>query len=81
MVESSQFVSFGDFDVPEIHERVCIKFGFKPETNATKTYEMIKTTIKDDSLSHSKTFDWFKLFKNSRQSTGDDLRSGRLFIS
>lgn len=45
--------------------------------NATDTYEMIKTAFGDDALSRSKTFEWFKGFKNGRESTEDDPRSGR----
>jgi len=44
--------------------------------NATETHKMIKTTVEYDSLSRSKTFYWFKRFKNGQQSTEGDPRSG-----
>lgn len=40
-----------------------------------EVYKMIKTALGDDSLSHSKTFDYLKCFKDgqlSQQSTKDD---------
>jgi len=62
----------------EINEqRVCIKFCLKLGKNATETYTMIKTAFGDDSLSRSVIFEWFKRFKDGRQSTKDDPRSGR----
>ncbi|KAL4090659.1 hypothetical protein QTP88_025453 [Uroleucon formosanum] len=62
----------------EVNEqRVCIKFCLKLGKNATETYEMIKTAFGDDSLSRSKIFEWFKRFKNGRETTEDDPRSGR----
>lgn len=38
---------------------------------------MINTVFGDDSLSRSKTFDWFRRFKDGRQSTEDDPCSER----
>jgi len=38
---------------------------------------MIKTVFGDNSLSRSVTFEWCKRFKDGRQSTEDDPRSGR----
>ncbi|KAL4126147.1 hypothetical protein QTP88_010376 [Uroleucon formosanum] len=62
----------------EINEqRVCIKFCLKLGKNATKTYTMIKTAFGEYSLSRSVTFEWYKRFKDGRQSTDDDPRSGR----
>lgn len=62
----------------EINEqRVCIKFCLKLGKNATETYTMIKTAFGNDYLSRSVIFEWFKRFKDGRQSTEDDPRSGR----
>lgn len=80
VVRSSQFVSCAVFDMSEINEqqRVCIKFCFKlGGKNATETYEMIKTALGDNSLSRSVIFEWCKSFKDGRQSTENDPRSGR----
>jgi len=75
MVKSSQFISFTVFDMSEINKQfVCIEFCFKRDKNATKTYSMIKTTFKDDSLNRSISFECFKRFNDSRQLTKDDPR-------
>ncbi|KAL4100983.1 hypothetical protein QTP88_021004 [Uroleucon formosanum] len=58
-------------------QRVCIKFCLKLGENATETYTMIKTAFGEYSLSRSVTFEWYKRFKDGRQSTDDDSRSGR----
>lgn len=42
---------------------------------------MSETTFRDDSLSRSKTYEWFKRFKNGHESTEDDPRSGKPSIS
>ncbi|KAF0718345.1 protein GVQW3-like, partial [Aphis craccivora] len=74
----TQFVLISVFVMSEINEqRVCIKFCLKLGKNATETYTMIKTAFGDDSLSRSVIFEWFKRFKDGRQSTKDDPRSGR----
>ena len=78
VVKSGQFVSISVFVMSEINEqRVCIKFCLKLGKNATETYTIIKTGFVDNSLSRSVTFEWFKRFKDGRQSTKDDPRPGR----
>ncbi|KAL4120451.1 hypothetical protein QTP88_013142 [Uroleucon formosanum] len=73
-----QFVPCAVFDMSEINEqRVSIKFCLKLGKNETETYTMIKTAFGEYSLSRSVTFEWYKRFKDGRQSTDDDPRSGR----
>jgi hypothetical protein len=38
---------------------------------------MLKEAFGDNSLGLTKTYEWFKRFKNGRMSVGDDERSGR----
>lgn len=65
MVKSSKFVLFGILDMSEIDKQlICIKYCSKLSKNAMEAYEMIQTAFRDDSLSRSKTFGWFKCFKD-----------------
>ncbi|KAG5336861.1 GVQW3 protein, partial [Acromyrmex charruanus] len=54
-----------------MEQRACIKFCFKLGKTATETHEMMKT------VSCTVTFDWFKRFKEGRQSLDDDARSSQ----
>jgi hypothetical protein len=58
MIKSNPFSIFDMSGITE--QRVCIKFCLKFCKNAMKTYAMIKTAIRDDSLSRSKTFECVK---------------------
>jgi transposase len=63
-----------DFD---IEQRAAIKFCFKLGQSASEIYELLQKAYGSDSLSRSMTFEWFKLFRESRESLEDDERSGR----
>ncbi|GFW97662.1 protein GVQW3 [Trichonephila clavipes] len=58
-------------------QRICIKFCFKLGKTGTETYEMMKTAFGDEAMSHARFFEWFRPFKESRQSVNSDPRSGR----
>ncbi|GFX26939.1 hypothetical protein TNCV_1841111 [Trichonephila clavipes] len=49
-------------------QRICIKFCFKLGKTGTKTYEMMKTAFGEEAMSRSRAFEWFRPFKESRQS-------------
>ncbi|GFU79594.1 protein GVQW3 [Trichonephila clavipes] len=55
-------------------QRICIKFCFELGKTGPETYEMMKTAFGDESCS---VFDWFRRFKEGRQSVNSDPRSGR----
>jgi hypothetical protein len=70
--------------VPAIIEMVgvkeqstSIKFCFKLNKTAAETHRMLKDAIGEPALSQARTFDWFKRFKDGRESVEDDKHSGR----
>ncbi|GFX71171.1 protein GVQW3 [Trichonephila clavipes] len=62
-------------------QRICIKFCFKLGKTGTKTYEIMKTAFGDEAMSRPRVFEWFRRFKEGRQSVNSDLSSGRPSIS
>jgi truncated hemoglobin YjbI len=62
-------------------QRICIKCCFKFKKTAAETHRMLKKAFGDNAMSQSKTFLWYKRFKDGRTSVDDDERSGRLLTS
>ena len=58
-------------------QRICINFCFKLGKTGTETYEMMKTAFGDEAMSRARVLEWFRLFKEGRQSVNCDPRSGR----
>ena len=58
-------------------QRTCIKFCFKLNKTATETHQMLKEAFGEQDLSQARTFEWFKHFKDGRESVEDDKHSGR----
>jgi hypothetical protein len=57
-----------------IHEQhINIKFGLKLGKMFTETREMMKNVCGDQCISHTRGYEWFKRFKDSRQTTHDEL--------
>jgi len=48
---------------------------------AAETHRMLQEAFKDNAMSQSKTFLWYKHFKDRRTSVNDGERSGRLSAS
>ncbi|GFW97053.1 protein GVQW3 [Trichonephila clavipes] len=63
--------------VKNTDQRICIKFCFKLGKTGTETYEMMKTAFGDEAMSRARVFEWFRPFKEGRQSLNSDPRSGR----
>jgi len=59
-------------------QRICIKFCFKLNKNAGETNWMLKEAFGEQALSRARTFEWFKSFKDGRESVEDDKHSGWL---
>ena len=56
-----------------LKERYAIKFCFKLGKNATETYGMLQTAC----MNRASVFEWYKRFKEGRESVSDDERCGR----
>jgi len=57
-------------DVQE--QRICIKFCFKLNKTAAETHRMLKEAFGEQALNQARTFEWFKRFKDGRESVEDD---------
>jgi hypothetical protein len=56
---------------------ICIKFCFKLKKTAVETHRMLKEAFGEQALSQARTFEWFKRFKDCRESVDDRKHSGR----
>ncbi|GFT37368.1 uncharacterized protein TNCV_4285161 [Trichonephila clavipes] len=64
------------------HEQRCaIKFCFKLEHNATKTFAKLQQAYGDSVLSRAQVFQWFKAFSEETESIENEPRSGRASVS
>jgi len=62
-------------DVKE--QRICIQFCFKLNKTAAETHPMLKEAFGEQALSQARTSEWFKRFKDGRESVEDDKHSRR----
>ena len=60
-----------------LEERYAVKFCFKLGKNATETYGMLQTAFGASCLNRAWVFEWYKRFKEARESVRDDERCGR----
>ena len=60
-----------------LEERYAIKFCFKLGKNATETYGMLQTAFGASYMNRTSVFEWYKIFKEGRESVRDDERRGR----
>ena len=69
-------MQFGHEDTLE--ERYAIKFCFKLGKNAaTETYGMLQTAFRPSCMNRASVFEWYKRFKEGRESVRDDESYGR----
>ena len=68
-------MQFGCEDTLE--EQYAIKFCFKLGKNATETYGMLQTAFRPSCMNRASVFQWYKRFKEGRESVRDDERCGR----
>lgn len=57
-----------------MEQRVNLKFIMKVGKTATEAHAMLREVYKNQFV--SPTFEWFKRFKQGREATEDDPRSG-----
>ena len=60
-----------------LEERYAIRFCFKLGKKATETYGMLQTDFRLSCMNGASVFEWYKRFKESRESVRDDERCGR----
>jgi hypothetical protein len=58
-------------------QKNCIKDCFKLKKTTTEIHRMLKKAIGVQALSQAITFEWFKRFKDGRESVDDRKHSGR----
>ena len=60
-----------------MEQRASIKFCVKLGKAFTKKLEMLRKAYRDQVLSRTRVYKWFRRFKEGRESLDDDERSGR----
>ena len=58
-------------------ERYAIKFCFKLGKDATEMYGMLQTDFQPSCMNRASVFEWYKRFKEGKESVRDDERCGR----
>ena len=60
-----------------LEDRYAIKFCFKFRKNVTETYGMLQTAFRPSCMNRTSVFEWYKRFKEGRESVRDDERCGK----
>jgi len=60
-----------------VEQRLAIKFCLKAAKSMTETLQMVNSAYGDQALSRSNVFRWYGRFRDGREDTEDDPRSGR----
>ena len=60
-----------------LEEQYARKFCFKLGKNATETYGILQTAFGASCMDRASVFEWYKRFKEGRDSVRDDERFGR----
>ncbi|KAJ8957108.1 hypothetical protein NQ318_007323 [Aromia moschata] len=61
----------------QMEQRVNLKFLVKLGKTFTEAYAILKEVYGNECLSHTHVFEWFKRFKEGRETTEDDPRVER----
>jgi len=64
----------------EVH-RVYVKFCCKLGQNFKETFKLLNLAYREDCMSLTQCYEWFKRFKEGRMSVGEDPRPGWLSTS
>ena len=73
----SQLVNFRNAIEDTLEERYAIKVCFKLGRNATETYWILQIAFGPSFMSRASVFEWYRRFKEGRESVRDDERCGR----
>jgi transposase len=66
-----------DWSMVQRLARLAIKFGFKAGKSATEILQMVNAAYGDQTLSRSNVFRWYGRFRDGREDSEDNPRSGR----
>jgi hypothetical protein len=58
-------------------QRICVKFCVKVGKSVTETFEMLKILFGEEAMCRTQMYEWWKRFKEGRNSVDDDSRVGR----
>jgi hypothetical protein len=58
-------------------QRVCVKFWCKLGKNFTETFQLLNQAYRENCMSQTQCYEWFKCFKEGRMSVVEDPRPGR----
>lgn len=73
-----QKVNLAIFTMSEIiQQRSFIKVCVRNEISAAETLRMLQKAFGEETLSKSRVYEWYKMFKEGRESVEDDARPGR----
>jgi len=64
-----------------MEQQVNIKFCYKLGKTATEMHEMLVQAYGTEAVSRKCFYDWFKRFRDGKETTEDEPRSGRLSTS
>jgi hypothetical protein len=72
------FCVSANIEMADVKEQgICIKFCFQLNKTAAETHLMPKEAFGDQALNQVRTFEWFKRFKDGRESVEDATHAGR----
>ena len=60
-----------------LEERYAITFRFKLGENASETYGMFQTAFRPSCMNRTSVFEWYKRFKEYRESVRNDEGCGK----
>ena len=60
-----------------VEQRYAVNFCFQLGKSASETFEIITQAYRDDASSHTRVFEWHKMFKECRELVEDEHRVGR----
>ncbi|KAJ8960885.1 hypothetical protein NQ318_020184 [Aromia moschata] len=75
-VSGDTFPTLSSLDKP-MEQRVNLKFFVKLGKTFTEAYAMVKEVYRNECLFRLQIFEWFKRFKEGRETTEDDPRPER----
>ena len=64
-----------------VEQRINLKFLVRLGKTPTEALKLLQELYGDGTMSRTRLFEWYGMFKEGREEVEDDHRSGRLFTS